>query len=148
MAQGTVQFFEEALEHLADGTVDLDGGGIKIALFTNAGAPTFTAADADPAYAVTNEVSGTGYTAGGAAATCTWVEAGGTATFALSVDVTWSQNGAGPTDIYWGLVYDDNASAGPADAALCYIDMGNAANISLQDGDITINAGTLFTVAL
>jgi len=149
MAQGTVQFFQEALEHIGDSTIDLDGDTFKIALFPNTGAPTFAEDDTDPEYATTyngaSECSGTGYTAGGATASCTWVEAAGTSTFAISGDVTWSQNGAGPTDIYWGLIYSETASN---NEAIAYIDMGDAANISLVDGDITVNQGTVFTLAL
>jgi len=147
MAQGTVQYFEEALKYLGDGTIDLDRAGWKIALFTNGGAPTFAPDDVAPAYSATNEVSGTNYTAAGEDASVTWVQSGAVSTFSIDTNIVWSQNGAGPTDIYWGLIYDTNA-IGTTNAAVAYIDMGNAANISLQDGDITINAGDIFTLNL
>ena len=150
MAQGTVQFFEESVLAVTDGTINLDTDSFKIALFPNTGAPTFAAADAAPEYATTYngaaECSGTNYTAGGASATITYDEAGGTTTFAISVDVTWTQDAAGPTNIYWGLLYSTTAGAGVD--AIAFIDMGGAANISLQDGDITVNAGTAFTIVL
>ena len=150
MAQGTVQFFEEAVLAITDGTINVDTDSFKIALFPNTGTPTFAANDAAPEYATTYntaaECSGTNYTAGGAAATVTYDEANGTTTFAISVDVTWTQSAGAPTDIYWGLLYSTTAGAGID--AIAFIDMGNAANISLVDGDITVNAGTVFTIVL
>jgi len=140
MAQGTVQFFEEALVYLGNGAVDLDAGGMRVALYDAAAG--WAAGTTSPAYTATNEVSsGNGYTSTGESITVTYTEDAGIATFAITVDVVWTQNGSGPTNIYWGLIYDDNAAS---KEAIAFIDMGDLANISLQDGNITINAGDVF----
>ena len=146
MAQGSVVCFEEFRKTLADGSHDLDNDSFKIMLITNGVVPT--AATATPDSADFTEVSGAGYTATGAAVTCTWTEVGGTATFATTSAAAWTQNGAGPTNIYYGILYN-TTHAGTTDA-IAYIDMttdSGTTPISLQDGDITINAGTVFTLA-
>ena len=146
MAQGSVTCFEEFTKYIGDGSHDLNSDSFKIALLTTAP----TASDATPDYSdySGNEVSGTGYTAAGASATLTWTEAAGTATLALGSNVTWSQNGAGPTNINYGLLYN-TTHAGTNDA-IAFIDMrdGGTTAISLQDGDVTINSGTIFTLAV
>ena len=52
-----------------------------------------------------------------------------------------------PTDIRTALIYN-TTHAGTNDA-IAYIDMtaNGTTPISLQDGDITINSGTVFTLA-
>ena len=147
MAQGTVYTFEEFRKTMADGSHDLDGDTFKIMLLSNTHNSTIAIADATPDSADYTEVTGTGYTAGGATVTCTWTEAGGTATFATTTNAAWTQNGAGPTDIRTALLYN-TTHAGTNDA-IAYIDMtsNGTTPISLVDGDITINSGTIFTVA-
>lgn len=147
MAQGTVYTFEEFRKYIGDGSHDLDGDSFKIALLSNTHSTTIAVANATPDFADYTEVTGTGYTAGGNAATLTWTEVGGTATLALSTNVSWTQNGAGPTDIRTALLYN-TTHAGTNDA-ICYIDMtaDGTTPISLQDGDITINSGTILTLA-
>ncbi len=146
MAQGSVVTFEEFRKTIGDGSHDLDNDTFRIMLISNAVVPT--AASATPDSADFTQVSGGGYTAGGATVTCTWTEVGGTATFATTSAASWTQNGTGPTNIYYGILYN-STHAGTTDA-IAYIDMtadGGTTPISLQDGDITINAGTVFTLA-
>ena len=147
MAQGTVYTFEEFRKYIGDGSHDLDNDSFKIMLLSNTHASTIGVADATPDNTDYTEVIGTGYTAGGNAASLTWTEVGGTATLALSANVSWTQNGAGPTDIRTALLYN-TTHAGTNDA-ICYIDMtaNGTTPISLVDGDITINSGTLFTLS-
>lgn len=147
MAQGDVTTFEEFRATIGDGSHDLNSDSFKIALLTSTGAPTAAAATPDYADYSANEVSGGGYSAGGATATMNWNETGGTATFAIGTGVTWSQNATGPTDISWGLLY--NTTHTGTNDAIAYIDMrsGGTAAISLVDGDITIQAGTVFTLS-
>jgi hypothetical protein len=56
-----------------DTAIDLAADSLKVALLTNSITPDF---DADTAYSATNEVSGTGYSAGGAALAAPTVAAG------------------------------------------------------------------------
>jgi hypothetical protein len=93
-----------------------------------------------------NEVSGTGYTAGGFELTGTsTAEVDGVTTFDDTGNVLWSQNGAGPTDIYWAILYNDTAAA---DQAIGFLDMGGP--VSLVDGDVTItwNANGILTATV
>jgi hypothetical protein len=146
MARNDWVTFEEFGLDLADGEHDLGADTFKVGLIDNSTAPT--AADATPRWGdySGDEVSGTGYTAGGAALTDTGVtEAAGVTTFDDGDNVTWSQNGAGPTDIYWAVLYNDSAAA---DQAVGFLDMGGA--VSLQDGDVTItwNASGILTITV
>lgn len=148
MAQGTLTTFEEFRKYLADGSHDLDNDTFKCMLITNTTVPT--AATATPDSADFTEVSGGGYTAGGVTLTVTWTEAGGTATFDSSVNPSWTQNGTGPTNIYYAIIYN-STHAGTNDA-VAFIDMttdGGTTPISLQAGDIniTFNASGIFTLA-
>ena len=118
----------------------------KVGLIDNSTPPT--AADATPRWGdySGNEVSGTGYTAGGATLSGTsTAEASGVTTFDDTGNVTWSQNGAGPTNVYWAILYNDTAAS---DQAVGFLDMGGP--VSLQDGDISItwNASGILTTTV
>ena len=147
MAQGTVYTFEEFRDYIGDGSHDLDNDSFKIMLLSNTHNSTIAVANVTPDSGDYTEVTGTGYTAGGEAVTVTWSQSAGTATFATTSAAAWTQNGAGPTDIRTALLYN-TTHAGTNDA-ICYIDMtaDGTTPISLQDGDITINAGTVFTLS-
>lgn len=75
-------------EYLGDGTFDMNSDTFKIMLLTSSYTPAAThtvLADVSG-----NEITGTGYTAGGATlASVTWTSASGTTTFDAA-DVTWS----------------------------------------------------------
>lgn len=146
MAQGSVTTFEEFRKNLADGSHNLSSDTFKIMLVTNATVPT--AADTTPDSADYTEVSGTNYTAGGETVTVTWTEVNGTATFATTTAAAWLQDNAGPANIYYGILY--NSTHTGSNDAIAFIDLTADAGttpISLIDGDITINAGSIFTLA-
>ena len=71
---------------LLGGTHDLDTDVIKIALFTS----TATLDATTTAYSTTNEVSGTGYTAGGATLGSPVISTSGTTAIVDFADVTWT----------------------------------------------------------
>ena len=144
MARNDWVTFEEFSLDLANGVHAMASDTFKLGLINNDTPPT--AADATPRWAdySANEVSGTGYTAGGYSLTGTGTsEADGVTTFDDTGNVTWSQNGAGPTDIYWGVLYNASASA---DQAVGFVDMGGA--VSLVDGDVSVtwNASGILTI--
>lgn len=146
MARNDWVTFQEFSLDLANGVHNLGSDTFKVALIDNTTAPT--AADATPRWAdySANEVSGTGYTAGGYTLTgVSTSEAAGVTTFDDTGNVLWSQNAAGPTDIYWAVLYNDSASA---DQAIGFLDMGGA--VSLVDGDVSItwNASGILTVTV
>jgi hypothetical protein len=126
---------------------DLSSATLKVGLINN-DATVPSASTATPRWAdfSGNEVSGTGYTAGGATLSgVTVAETGGVTTLDDTGNVTWSQNGAGPTDVYWAVLYNDTATN---DEAIGFLDMGGP--VSLVDGDITItwNASGILTLSV
>lgn len=141
MAQGTLTTFEEFRKNIGDGSHNLSSDSFKIMLITNTVVPT--AADATPDSADYTEVSGTGYTAGGAALTTTYTEAGGVATFKhTGGTISWAKNAAGPTNIYYAIIY--NATQTGTKDAVAFIDMtsdGGTTPISLQASTINIDLG-------
>jgi hypothetical protein len=71
---------------LFGGTHDLDTDVLKIALYSSSA----TLSAATTAYTTTGEVSGTGYTAGGATLTSATISTSGTTAIVDFADVTWS----------------------------------------------------------
>ena len=143
MARGDLTLFEEFAKMLGSENFVFGSDTTKVALFDTSA--SFAATDASPVYSSTNEVSGTGYSAGGATiASPTYTEASGVATFD-GANITWSQNASGFTGATSALIYDDtNATK----MAIGWIDLGSA--VSQQDGDVTIswNASGIFTVTV
>lgn len=133
MARNDWVTFEATSLGLMNGTYDLDNDTIKLALVDDTITPA--ADDATPQWAdySANEVTGTGYTAGGYTLTGTsTVEAAGVTTFDDTGNVTWDQNGAGPTDIYWGILVDTTTAGNDC---LGFVDMGGP--VSMVDGPVT-----------
>jgi len=153
MAQGTLVVFDEFLETIGEKLVDLENDTIKVAFITTVP----TASTADPRWGAggstdlsANEVSGTNYTAGGnTAASNSYNQTAGTATFDASDPATWLQNAGGPTDIKTAIVYDDTDTGKRAIALIDMTTDGGTTPISLVDGDITIsfNASGIFTIS-
>ena len=148
MARNDWVTFEEFSLDLANGVHDLGSDTFKVALIDNT-ATEPAAATATPEWAADfegNEVSGTGYTAGGATQSGTSsAEADGVTTFDDTGNVTWSQNGAGPTNIYWAILYNDSAAS---KECVGFLDMGGP--VSLVDGDVSItwNASGILTITV
>tara|TARA_E500000305_G_scaffold105837_1_gene103696 strand:- start:60 stop:488 length:429 start_codon:yes stop_codon:yes gene_type:complete len=121
--------------------LDLDSDTIKIMLVTSSYTPDFGAHDfkAD----VSNEISGTNYTAGGnTLSSLALTQTGGTIKFDAA-DTSWSS--ATITDARGAVIYDDTLTDDPL---IAYIDFG--ANYSSTNGTFTIafNAGGIFTIDL
>ena len=105
MARGDLTLFEEFAKMLGSENFVFGSDTTKVALFDTSA--SFAATDASPVYSSTNEVSGTGYSAGGATiASPTYTEASGVATFD-GANITWSQNASGFTGATSALIYDD-----------------------------------------
>lgn len=125
--------------------VDLDLETHKVAMFTNSITPNFST---DTAYGVSpynaNEVSGTGYSAGGAALTGTAVSESPTGTLMWDgSDVSWTTSTI--TNARCALVYAD-ALAG--NNAIVLVNFG--ADYSTTAGTFTIQwaSGGIFTIDL
>lgn len=134
----TWQIKNDFKEKLGDETHDLSADTFKVAL-TNTAPSLADSVLAD----LTQITAGNGYTAGGATATCTWTESGGTATFALSADVTFTASGGAMATFRYLELYNDTAAN---DELIGHLDYGTAVN--LADGEsFTLSAGTIFTLA-
>ena len=101
-------------EELLEGTHDLDGHTLKLALYTSSA----TLGATTTAYSTTNESSGTNYTAGGA-------------TLSSVADVSFSS--ATISDAAGALIYNSSAS----NKAIAVIDFG--AKKSVTSGTLTIS---------
>lgn len=124
--------------------VDLSLTTNKWAMFTNSITPNFTT---DTAYAVApynaNEVSGTGYSAGGTAvASPTLTGSSGIMTYDQA-DTSWSSSTI--TNARCALLYAD-ALAG--NNAVCLVDFGADYSTSNGTFQITWNASGVFTIDL
>lgn len=113
---------------IMDGSIDLDTDTIKVALVTSSYTPD---ADTHDFFDdVTNEVSGTGYTAGGAEIT----------SLAVTVDTTDDEGVFDGADVTWatstitaaGAVIYKDSGASTTSPLICYFDFG---------GDKTSSAG-------
>ena len=125
--------------------LDLDLDTHKVAMFTNSITPNFST---DTAYGVSpynaNEVSGTGYTAGGAALTGTALDESPTGSIRWDAsDLSWTSSTI--TSAECALIYAD-ALAG--NNAICLVDFG--APYSTSNGTFTIQwaSGGIFTIDL
>jgi hypothetical protein len=102
------------------------GDTFKLALYDNSAA--FTAATT--AYTVTNEVSGTGYSAGGGTLTNVTPTSSGTTAFIDFADLTFS---TATITARGALIYNSSAAGDPA---VCILDFG--ADKTSTAGDFTI----------
>jgi len=105
------------------------GNTFKIALYTSSA----TLGASTTAYATTNEVSGTAYTAGGATLTNVTPTTSGTTALTDFADTTWSSS---TITARGALIYNDSVS----DKAVLVLDFGS--DKSSSSGDFTITFPT------
>ncbi len=119
---------DDAIDHDAAGTT------IKIMLATNTYTPDRAAHDFKDD--VTNEVSGTNYTAGGnAIANKTVTVAGNVVKWDADDPATWSQSGSGFSNARKAIMYKDTGTPGTS-PLIAYYDFGSdKGNVS---GDLTL----------
>ena len=101
---------------------DLAADTLKIALFTSSASLDATTT----AYSTSNEVSGSGYSAGGETLTSTTVSTSGTTAFFDADDPTWT---SASFTARGALIYNSSNS----DKAIAVLDFG---------GDFTVSSGT------
>ena len=113
------------------GTTTTTGTGntFKLALFTSSA----TLSVSTTAYATTNEVSGTGYSAGGNTLTNVDPTTSGTTALTDFADTTFSSSSITARG---ALIYNSSTTAGSADRAVCALDFG--ADKTSTSGDFTI----------
>lgn len=110
---------------LLGGTHDLDTDTIKIALFTSSA----TLGASTTAYSTTNEVSGTGYTAGGNTLSGATISLSGSTAIVDFSDTTWS---SATITARGALIYNSSKS----DKAIAVLDFGS--DKSSTNGDFTV----------
>ena len=117
------------------GTTTTTGTGntFKLALFTSSA----TLSASTTAYATTNEVSGTGYSAGGNTLTNVDPTTSGTTALTDFADTTFSSSSITARG---ALIYNSSTTAGSADRAVCALDFG--ADKTSTSGDFTIQFPT------
>lgn len=135
MASG---IFLPALRNILTGAIDFDTDDFKVMLVTSSYTPDFDAHEFRDD--VTNEITGTGYTAGGEEVTVT---VGAIDTGNNRVDVTlggaeWDNS----TITARGAVYyKSRGGASSADELIAYIDFG--ADVSTTNGPLTLSSSIL-----
>lgn len=137
--------FGQFLDHLAQKRIDLDSDTIKVALATSAWTPNQDTNDYFDD--VTNQVTGTGYTAGGATLTgVTWAYTAATNTWKFdAADVSWPSS---TITARYAVIYVDTAGAASTDPLIAYVDFG--ADVATTAGTFSIvwDAAGIFTVTV
>lgn len=124
--------------------VDFDTDTIKVMLCTSTYVPSATAHATKSS--VTNEVTGTNYTAGGKTLTSpTVVDATGTITFDAA-DVTWTASDTGFTNARYAVIYKDTGTAATS-TLIAYIDFGADKTNVGGDFSIVFNSAGIVTWA-
>lgn len=139
----TAKVYNLAITALANKEIDWGSDTIKVSLHTSSYTPSQTTHDYQSD--LTNEVTGTGYTAGGATL------GSKTEAFASQVkkfdaaDVTWA---ASTITARYAVVYDATPGSAATNPLICYVDFG--ADVSSSGGDFTItwDANGIFTVTV
>ena len=117
------------------GTTTTTGSGntFKTALYTSSA----TMSASTTAYSSTNEISGTGYTAAGAALTNVNPTTSSTTALTDFADLTWSSS---TITARGALIYNSSTAAGSANRAVLVLDFG--ADKTSTSGDFTIQFPT------
>ena len=139
MALGDLTLFNDFARQLAEKEIDLADDTYKLALVSNTLVPVVT--QATPTYSTYsgNEVSGSGYAAGGATVSSTMAVSLSVATASWTVGsgphATWTATGGGPSNIRWGILYNDTAGSKQAAA---FVDIGAGSDVNLATTSIYV----------
>ena len=128
----SAKFYGKAFLSAFNKEIDLNSDTIKVALCTSTYTPDQDAHDYFND--ITNEVTGTGYTAGGATLGSAAVSyTGGTNTFAFDgADVSWATS---TITARYAIVYDSTGTSSTS-PLICYVDFG--ADVSTTAGTFTL----------
>ncbi len=143
-------FLTDALNNTA--ALDLNTDTIKIALYGNTGTPDQTVASASTAYNAGqwtsgNEITATGWTAGGLAlASVTSTFSSTTYTF----DAADKSGGASDTvtAAYGCLIYEDTLTTPVADQGICYLAFGGSNSVTSGTFTVSFSASGIGTFSL
>ena len=145
MAWSIFDTFMERQHDGNGGNLDAAGDTIKCMLVDDTRSPV-DATDIHTDDIDANEVSGTGYTAGGETLANQVVTlAAGSLKFDGD-DIVWSQDAGGFTDARYAVIYIENDATPANDRVICWADLGgDVGNVS---GDLTLemNAAGIWTL--
>lgn len=128
--------YNSAVDDLAKGAIDFDTDTFKTLLVTSSYTPNKDTHDKRDD--VTNEVTGTGYTAGGATSACTVTKDTANDKVTLSfAAVSW---GSSTITAAGAVIYKSTGTAS-ADPLVAYIDFGG--NVSSAGGTFSVGASTI-----
>lgn len=129
--------YNSCVDDMARGNIDFDTNSFKAMLVTSTYTPNKDTHDKRDD--VTNEVTGTGYTAGGVASVCTVTKDTATDRVTLSfAAVSWASS----TITARGLVYyKTRGGASSADELVAYNDFGS--DVSSSGGTFSVAASTI-----
>jgi len=133
----SITFYNNATKDILDGTIDLDSDTIKVSLHTSSYSPTGTH---DFFNDLTNEVTGSNYTAGGNTLGSTAVTTVTTNDAMFdAADVTWSSHASGFSTARYAVIYKSTGTASTS-PLVGYIDfVSNQDNVN---NDLTIKWNT------
>jgi hypothetical protein len=131
--------YNSAVDDMARGAIDFDTDTFKVMLVTSTYAPN---KDTDlKRSAVTNEVTGTGYTAGGVTTACTVTKSTANDRVTLSfAAVNWASS---TITARAAVIYKSRGGLASTDELVCYVDFGadvssSSATFSLGSSVITL----------
>ena len=129
--------YNSAIDDMARGAIDADTDSFKAMLVTSSYSPN---KDTDlKRSAVTNEVSGTGYTAGGVASVCTVTKDTANDKVTLSfAAVSWASSTITARAL---VIYKSRGGASSADELVCYVDFGS--DVSSTGGSFSVTASVV-----
>jgi hypothetical protein len=131
--------YNSAVDDMAKGAIDFDTDTFKVLLVTSSYTPNKDTHDKRDD--VTNEVSGTGYTAGGVTSACTVTKDTANDRVTLSfAAVNWASS---TITARAAVIYKSRGGASSADELVCYVDFGadvssSSATFSLGSSVITL----------
>lgn len=139
----TAALYGAFIDHLAQKRIDLDTDTIKIALVAAGYTPSLDTHDFFND--VTNEVVGTGYTAGGATLTgVTWTYNASTNTWTFdAADASWASSTIAAR---YAVIYVDTAGASSTDPLIALIDFGEVVSSTAAPFTVAFAAGGIFTI--
>lgn len=146
MAAGTFTLYGSAKENIAKALIDLDTDSFVVALLGAGYTPSVNVDDTWSDISA-NQITGTGYTAGGAALTSVTVtRSGGTVTFDAA-DVSWTSSTI--TAKYAVIAKKAGASLTGTDLLLGYVELETGGTVSTTNGTLAIqwNASGIFTLS-
>jgi cation transport regulator ChaB len=129
--------YNSAIDDMARGAIDFDTDSFKAMLVTSAYTPNKDTNDRRDD--VTNEVSGTGYTAGGVASVCTVTKDTANDRVTLSfAAVSWASSTITARAL---VIYKSRGGASSADELVAYNDFGS--DVASSGGTFSVAASTV-----